>query len=80
MGNNQPADANIERMLVHIEKFQCVKIDEATCEYEIILKDVNKGAPSVKKIFASLLNIDIFDIDSVRLHREKQWSERNIIF
>lgn len=69
-----------EKRVSFIERLSCSKKDDTTCEYEITLKNVSHGAPSVKKIFAELLEKDIFKIDGVKLHREKQWSVKSRIF
>ena len=71
------ADDKIARMQGHIESIECVKSSDQDCEFNITLKEVNKSAPSLKKIFAALLEIDLFDIDRARLHRLDQWSEKS---
>lgn len=68
--------ANISRILEHIESMECVKKDDQRCEYQLVQKGVHRGAPSVTKTFLSLLNIDIFGVDTARMHRVEQWSER----
>ena len=71
------ADAQIARMQRYIEKFECVKKTGQSCQFDITLKEVNKSAPSLKKIFAALFDIDLFDIDHARLHRLDQWSAKS---
>jgi radical SAM-linked protein len=71
------ADEKIARMQKHIDNFECVKKNDQTCEFDVTLKDVNKSAPSLKKIFAALFDIDLFDIDCARLHRLDQSSAKS---
>ena len=73
------ADDKIARMQGHIESIECVESNDQSCELNITLKEVNKSAPSLKKIFAALLEIDLFDVDRARLHRLEQWSEKSKI-
>jgi len=64
------------KMRSYVESLQCVDTGREGCVFEIILKDVNKSAPSIKKIFAQLLEIELFEIDGAQMHRLKLWSNR----
>ena len=68
------------KMLLHIDSLDCNGAEDEKPEYNIILKDINKSAPSVTKIFSLLLNIQLFDTDGARMRRAKLWSERQRIF
>ena len=64
------------KMRAHIESVQCADIGEGNCVYDIVLKDVNKGAPSIKKIFALLFGIELFETEGAQMHRLKLYSTR----
>ena len=68
------------KMLLHIDSLDCNSAEDEKSEFNIILKGINKSAPSVTKIFSMLLNTQLFQTDGARMHRAKLWSERQRIF
>lgn len=64
------------KMIRHIESMKCIEADDKSCIFEVVLREVNKGAPSIKKIFALLFGIELLEIDGARIHRLKLWSSR----
>ena len=74
------AEADQSSTCSHIESLDCSSTKKGGSEFNVMLKGINRSAPSVTKIFATLLNIDLFQTDCARMHRVKLWSERQRVF
>jgi len=73
-GNHEGKTA---RMRSYIGTLECAEKDDNLCQFDLVVKDVNKGAPAVSKMFTAFFNIDLFDIDGARMHRVEQWAEKS---